>query len=281
MFQKGVDTWAQKELALTKRKIELQGSLETVEVEAGVALLDAEESGSSGASASFDKLDRTRGEVRMLAAAITACRARRLETIKTNRASEVAALRKQAADKSAELRSLESKISKALAQLAELDGCDYVPSGTPRTGALRAQIPHLARVAEDLDQANVPVSGVVDVDGVTTADEVLLTVAAYPAGGPTVEQVLAWLNACEDAARKYRASSFADHPRRVHFVWDVDGIDVRQSVIFCAALAKKQDDGKSIYPETGTFRSGVAPSAVLRDARSPIEAPARGGFYRG
>ena len=64
MFQKGVDYWAQKELALTKRKIELQGSLETVEVEAGVALLDAEESGSSGASASFDKLDRTRGEVR-------------------------------------------------------------------------------------------------------------------------------------------------------------------------------------------------------------------------
>jgi hypothetical protein len=60
----------------------------------------------------------------------------------------------------------------------------------------------------------------------------------------------------------------------VHLAWDADGIDVRQSAIFCAALAKKQDDGVSIYPETGTFR------AVGRDAQQAYETPARSAFYR-
>src|SRR5271157_392093 len=101
MLERGIDHWATRELALTKRQIEIQNSLANIEAEAGAALLDAPENESDGAShaPSFDKLERARSEVRALAAAISTCRVRRLEAIKTKRAAEVGARRKGAADK--------------------------------------------------------------------------------------------------------------------------------------------------------------------------------------
>ena len=182
---KDISFWAQKELVLIKRKSELQRSLAGLEAEAAALMLDnegEEEIVASNPRGSLDMVSRVEAEIRALDGAIRGSRARRLDAIRAARAAEVVARRKGAADKAREISSLEAKTSKLLEQLAELQGCDYVPAGTARTSTLRAEIGELNRAASDLEQGDVPATGAVDLgDGVPSADEVALAVAVFPA----------------------------------------------------------------------------------------------------
>jgi len=229
---------------------------------------------------SLDMVERVQAEIRAHDGAIRGCRVRRLETIGSARVAEAATLRDQAADKSRELKSIENKSGKLLAQITDLQGCEYVPGATPKSSILRAEIEQLERAALDIDQSDIPDAGVVDVDDTIDNEQILLSVQTHPSRCPSIEAVSTWLGACEAEAQKSRHSGFGDHPRRVHLVWNADGIDVRQSTVSCGALAKRQPDGVSIYPQTGEFRAGVAPISQARDAQPAIEVPAHSGWYR-
>jgi len=294
MFEKGIDHWAQKELGLTRRKLELQNSLEAVEAEAGAALLDAEEAdngaGGSNYAGSLDRLNRARAEVHALAAAIAMCRVRRVGAIKAARAAEAVALRKEASDKSREMSSIEAKTSKLLEQVADLEGCEYRPAGAPRSSILRDEVARLQRAAQDIEQAGIPDTGVVDVgdvDGVPGGAEVALAVAMFPAVGPSVERVLDWFSGCEASAVATTHSGFGDLPRRVRIVWTAEeGIDVKQSYVFCAAKAAKRkgnfpDSDECLDVGSGRFRANAPTIATGgRNAQSPVEVASRGGWYR-
>ncbi|MGO9008597.1 MAG: hypothetical protein ACLQPN_00725 [Bryobacteraceae bacterium] len=284
MFQvKNVGYWSKQELQLTKRKMATQVALSAIEDEAGMVVLDAEESGSGDVAAAFDRIGRAHAEIRAIGSAITACRARRLEAIRADRAAKVAALRKQASEKSSALLSLEAKTGKLLAQLAEMEGCPYQAGGTAKSSLLRAEIADLERKANDSERDDVPVSGEISLEGITETEDVLLAVANHPSQCPSLEKVADWIAACEESASKYRNSSFGDHPLQVSLAWDGDGIDLKRSRIFCKALANKvgHEDSVDYFDiASGTFRAN-APTMATRQAQAPVAAPARSGFYRG
>jgi len=281
MFQgKTIDYWATKELGLVRRKFEMAAAVATLEDEAGAAMLDAEDAGGNDVATSFDRLQRANAERRAIDSAIAACRARRLDAVRVSRQAEISRLRKTAAEKSAELRSLESKTRKLFDQLTALEGCEHVPGGATRSGTLRLEVGQLERSALDLEEADIPVSGEVVVEGANVTEEFLLAVANYPALGPSIEQASDWLAACEEAARKSRHMPFGDNPVRVRLVWNAEGINDQNSWVFCGALAERQPDGVSIYPATGTFRAGV-PTTPSGQVAQSYESVSRDGWYRG
>lgn len=278
---KTLEFWATKELSLVRRKFELQAGLEGAEAAAGEAMLD--EDPATNPAVSFEAVERTRGELRGVDAAIRACRLRRREVIHREREENASKLRKQAAEKSRELESLESKVGRLLEQIRELEGCAYQPAATPATSLLRADADRLERAAWDIEQVPVLRSGDIDLDSVVADDEVLLAVAMHPSDAPSIEEVLNWLAACEQSAKQYRAATFGTHQRRVRLVWNADGIDHQQSTIFCAALAKRiasEGDQDFIDVGSGTFRSAL-PTVATRGPMPVAEAQPRSGWYRG
>ena len=274
--------WALKELGLLKRKIELQRSLAGLEAEAAALMLDGageDETATTTPRGSLDMVARVAAEIRAHDGAIRGCWVHRLEAIGAARATEAAGLREQVHERSKELKSIESKSARLVAQLTEVEGCAYAPTATPKSALLRAEIEQLERAALDIEQSDIPDAGMVDVDDVIENEQILLAVGNSPSKSPSIEETSAWLVACEDAAQKSCHSGFGDHLRRVHLVWNADGIDLKQSVVICTALAKRQPDGVSIYPQTGEFRAGVAPISMVRDAQPVTETRSRDGFY--
>lgn len=199
---------------------------------------------------------RLQEEIKAIDRAIGLLRARRPEILRNSSRAEAREMRKQAASKRAELRNIEERCGALLTKLLELQECNFGPTGTPRSSSLRLEIETLERDAAALDQQHVPTSGVVDLT-VTTNDEVLKAVMAYRAMPPTIEQLLAWFEACEATAISNRGGArFGNRERRVRLSWNADGIDV-SSYIFCNGLAtkRKTQEGEEFYDVTsGTFR---------------------------
>ena len=189
---KDLNFWSKKELSLLNRKLELQRSLAGLEAEAAALMLDGEaedETATSTPRGSLDMVARVQAEIRAHEGAIRGCRVRRLDAIKAARATEAAGLREQVHERSKELKSIESKTGKLLAQLADLDGCAYRPEATPKSALLRAEIEQLERAALDIEQSDIPDAGMVDVDDVIENEQILLAVGNHPSNAPQIEEV--------------------------------------------------------------------------------------------
>lgn len=275
--------WAEKELGLVKRKMDIRNSLLAAETAAGAALLEADDLGGGNVRQSLDALDRKHAEARALEAAIGACRLKRTEAIKSERAAKVEDLRTRATESASALRSIETKLSRLLSQITQIEECEFVPAAAPKSNRLREEIGRLQREAQDIEASDVPKSGTVDLHDATTTDEVLMAVATFPAIGPTITDVLEWLEGCEDSAMVAHHPVFGDNPRRVRIEWDESGIKP-DSYVFVPAFATKmqsQLDASEYYDvASGTFRPGIEtkrgawPSGI-----QPAEPPSR-GWYR-
>jgi hypothetical protein len=258
MFQpKGLEFWMKKELALLSRRHEIERTIAAAESTAAVAMLDDDDPSGTNAAATIAGFDRANAEIRALNGAIAGCRTRRLDAIRAQRAQGVEKIRRDAADKMQQMRSVDSRAQKLLAQISELEECDYLPKATPRSGRLRAEAEALERQAQDVEAQGVPDSGMIDLEAATTSEEVVVAALQFPADGPPAEKLFAWLESCERAAVQRCGSGFGDRPRRVRIEWDADGIKP-SSYVLCIALARKQprqpgDETDSYDIPSGTF----------------------------
>ena len=245
MFEKkGIDYWASRELTLTRRRLALQNSLTDVELAAGTALLDAE-SDEVSIGASLDLLERAHAEIRALDVAIRAARSRRLESIRSKRAAEAKALRRDAASKREEAQSISKKTAELLAEISGLQGVNYplsLLSQNPATGIwdcprgpqLENEAGNLESRAADLERAEVRRDGMLDLENVADLDQVVRAVLEFEADGPTAADVLAWLEAV-----LRRAPQIADHQIDCcRLVWKDRMIDTDQSCLQVNSLMR-------------------------------------------
>ncbi|HTX35409.1 MAG TPA: hypothetical protein VME43_10315 [Bryobacteraceae bacterium] len=239
-----IDKWAARELQLTREVFAAEDRIKAAEMAAGEALLDDSPDGSAVADVA-----RVRAEVAVQRAALVACRKRRLDAIATKRASDTAALRKQAGDYRAELENVERKTTKLLRELSALQDVAYTslilqsqPKGeliiqgyhVPRSEKLRAEIAAMEVRAGLLESDKLTAEGEVDMDGITSVDELVLTVLKRKAVVPDAAAILTWAAACE---KNSDLGPFGDLPRRYRLQWRNGIINDRDSYTLVVPLA--------------------------------------------
>jgi len=269
-----------KEIELTRKRATLTDALARAEAKAGESYLNDE--GIDGDHAG--EVLRLQVEIAALGRAINSVRSLRRDAIRGAFKRESEELLKQANAKQQELTRLEAKVESVLAELSTLEGAAYAPTGTPRSSILRDEIGNLIRQANELKDNPIPDCGLVDLESVVDSGAVIGAVLSCRANGPSVEQVSAWLDACELAAVKHRNSSFGAFPRRVRLEWGPSGINLSSSYVSVAALmnklkaspafasARDSSDGNGYFDVgSGTFRADRAPD--MKSLASQYNAP--------
>jgi predicted nucleic acid-binding Zn-ribbon protein len=238
MFEKSIDQltadiskWADKALSLLQKRCEAADRISTAELSAGNAILDAAEGESTNLP---------------------------VEAVVRARA-EAAVLRKQAAQLRSEMESIEAKVAKHLAAVADLQGAQFrtstaLGSGLPRTEILQTQIGALEGRAQSLE-GELPRSGALNVEAATSVDALLAAVLRYESETPTVQDILDWAVACE------RGHEFGGASRRYRLVWR-DGVIDAESYTQVTGLVRSTPGpftGSPVY-ELGSdlFRAGAA-----------------------
>ncbi len=266
-----------KEIELATLKLKKVDELRRAELAAGEHYL---ESPLTDVGSDTHQVIRLQAEIAAIDRAILLLRTRRPEIIYRGFVVRANELQREAREKRSEGTALELKASALLGQLAEIEGSAYAPTGTPRSSFLRASAEALERSAAELTSQEMPSTGTVDLEAVAENEQVLRAVLKCPALGPTIEQIREWLDACDDSAQKSRAASFEGHPRRVFLSWTAEGIDLKQSYVFCGALAAKhKDDSGTIDVGSGTFRAGVL-SVISAWPGAPAPVESSRGWYR-
>jgi hypothetical protein len=274
MFEKNAEAeigkYAIREIELTHLKEEIASSIKAAEMAAGVALLDAAE---GDADPGIDGVLRARAKSTALGGALIACRARRLDAVRAKRGVAAADFLKQAADLQAEAEKIEAKSLKLLASLSELQSIQYTPVllsrqpmasvpsirladpscyQTPKSEKLRGNAGALETKAARL-QEPLRRDGTVDLESITSTDELALAVLRTEAEVPTAQAILDWAAACERSSRR---GVFGDHPRRCRLVWKDGVIDAGESYIFVPALAPRQVGAGGFDVAAATFKAG-------------------------
>lgn len=275
MSTNDVERYATKEVELIGRRRAATEAITTAEQAAGTALLDAGEG--EAVTAPVEAVMRAKAQVSALDAAIHACRSRRLEAIRAKRQGDAAGLREQIIELREQLEKLEAKIAKHVAAISELQGAPFVAlpaSGwnqVSRWQELQNQIASFEIRAAALEAAEVPRGGVVDVQGVTTPDQLLLAALLHESDGPSVESIIAWAVGCEKHGRVSRMGhsmdqrDFGDNLRNFHLVWRNGVIVYDESHVQVPAFIRTEPGQYSGNPvaELGTdiFRC-PAPASV-------------------
>jgi hypothetical protein len=251
MLERGVKHWVKRELDLTRRKLQVQDSLATVEAAAGARLLDAEETEDGGGSdAALGDLGRAQAELRAIGVAIAGCRWRRLDAIRAKRAGEVAYLRKQISAKETELAKLDSETQQCIDKLNELQhtkltvgivmpnpeqGFCEIPYG----GKLRTEIADLEGRAAQMESCEIPPNGMVDLNSEVgiEVDAVLSAALSHSSDGPSAQLVLDWFDGCKRMARSRHTPIEGHAINRCYLKWRAGVIIEAESYLFCRALA--------------------------------------------
>ena len=168
-------------------------------------------------------------------------------------------LRSQAAEKAAGLAVLASKTSQALQALADLEEIPVtsITLFESRSQRLAAEISGLKARANEIEIQKMPDSGTVDLEEQTGVDDLLMTTLLHESAGPSAQEALDWVSACEAVAVQRCHRGFGSNPRRMRLVWREGRID-QQSYILVNALMPviaTHDDGRREYDvKAGTFR---------------------------
>lgn len=237
-----IGKYAAKEVELIGMARAASESLAAAEAAAGDAFLDSGET-----DASTDAVVKARARAAGIRAAITTCRARRLEAVKVKRAGEAASLQKQVEQVRSQLEALNQKTAKCIEVLGELQGMPYsaVPAPTtfgmvPRSAQLENEIQALERRRIALG-GELPRDGVADLQEATGMDALIAAVLTHESDTPTAEQVLSWADACE------AGQQFGERPRRWYLVWRGGIIDAARSYVLVPSLAPH-----TVGPTAGT-----------------------------
>jgi chromosome segregation ATPase len=264
MFEKSIDQltadiskWADKALSLLQKRCEAADRISTAELSAGNAILDAAEGESTNLP--VEAVVRARAEVAAFDAAGRSCIERLADAKRAKRQGEAAVLRKQAAQLRSEMESIEAKVAKHLAAVADLQGAQFrtstaLGSGLPRTEILQTQIGALEGRAQSLE-GELPRSGALNVEAATSVDALLAAVLRYESETPTVQDILDWAVAFE------RGHEFGGASRRYRLVWR-DGVIDAESYTQVTGLVRSTPGpftGSPVY-ELGSdlFRAGAA-----------------------
>ena len=281
MFEKGISHWAQKELALTKKIVALGDGLAAVEAAAGARLLDAEEAEIGGDSdAALADLGRAQVELRALRVAVSGCRVRRMNAIRSGRAASATAVRKEATEKETEATKIEARALELLAEISSVQGMNYPGAilstnpqlgqfGIPKSAQLRIEAENLLARASQLEK-DIPQGGVVDVENITSSSELAIAALTHESEGPTAEQILQWAEEVERTARAKNFDPFGDLPRRCRLVFSAGRIDLAESTILVHSFVKPIPGITIGTPVAGwdisgaTFRASTVPSSESR-----------------
>ncbi len=233
---KSVEELAKKQIDLLGRRRAAVLAIGAAERQAGEALIDAEDGEDAAAVASIVK---ARDVLAGIDAAITECRVRRLNAIRSKRQSEAVALRKRASELSRHRDELEAEGLMLMTRLSELQGVAFTATPTyagqpPRSQLLANEIQALESRAAGLE-GELPRSGNVEVDEPgSSTDALIQAVLMSESDSPTVEAVVDWVRAVQG-----RANDFGDYPRSFHVAWRAGVIDLAESFISVPALARR------------------------------------------
>jgi hypothetical protein len=250
---------AEKEIELLARKRAVVITLQAAEAAAGNALL-----GESDGAAELQDVIRLRADINATDTAIATLRSRRADAIKAESLERSSVIRKEAETKRKELGTITGKTAAALKNLSEAQQVSYTewilsaqPATDdartffrPRSLVLRDEIQALEQKADELASSAVPAQGHVELDGVNDDKIVVLAVLNHPSASPSAEFVEEFLRACA-SDRRIPNRSFGNLQRRVWIAWRDGVIDVGQSSVFVASLARPQASTYGL-PVTGT-----------------------------
>ena len=220
----------------------------------------------------------------MIGVAMTACRQRRLAAVKAMREARASELEERVEGLRQESQTIISKVQKLTAKLTELLEVEVavtvaVPGRFSKAQNLGLQIQGLEEKIFDLQHAELPAAGTVDLDGIISADEAALAVLSSESVCPSAESVIAWFSECQTAA----SQPFGDHQRRVYLVWQGGEIDRDQSYIqvgdFMQSGETSAYSGRPVIDvRTGMFRAGKRTPVFIGAAAEPNVRPERYGL---
>jgi hypothetical protein len=223
-----VERYAAKEIELMGRRLQAVEAITAAEQAAGTALLDGD---GEATSAPVEAVIRASAQVSAIDSAVRTCRERRLEAIRAKRRGDAAELRKQILELREQLEKLEAKIAKHVAAISELQGVPFVALSASAwnkascSQELQSQSTSFEIRAAALEADQLPQAGSVDVENVTTVDELVLAVLRHESDGPSAESISAWALGCEKHGRLSRMGrgmdqrDFGDSLRNYHLVW--------------------------------------------------------------
>jgi len=255
---------ALREVELTRQKVAKEAELAAAEQLAGSAYVD-------GDPGDLDHLLKLQTELRMIGVAMTACRERRLAAVKAVREARASELEERVEGLRQESQTIISKVQK-LTELLEVEVAVTVavPGRFSKAQNLGLQIQGLEEKIFDLQHAELPAAGTVDLDGIISADEAALAVLSSESVCPSAESVIAWFSECQTAA----SQPFGDHQRRVYLVWQSGEIDRDQSYIqvgdFMQSGETSAYSGRPVIDvRTGMFRAGKRTPVFIGAAAEP------------
>ena len=208
-----IKVYANRELQLLDQKAQKQIELEIAERRGGDALLDGDNNDS------IERVVRLQVELRQIDLAIISCRARRLAAIEAKHSIEIANYRERASAAREQADAIGAKSQSPLDTLRALEGCAFMPNGTPESSRLRALANSLESMASQQEGAGIARHGNVHLTGPVEADEVVLAVLEFAADGPSAQQIRDWFAGHDQHAQ------FASHRLHVYLVWSAGQID--------------------------------------------------------
>jgi hypothetical protein len=202
-----------REVALLGEQSGKQEELAVAEAIAGDAYL----SGAGGDH--VNRVIRLQVESKAITLAIASLREQRLKAVQHHHDCQIAALRERAATERVEAEKITSVTAPLLEQLAAIEGCSFIPSGTPVSGRRTSMARLLESQALELERRGAQANGHVHLDGTFTDHELALAVVSDSSVGPSATEVLNWIGSRDLAARDNTV------PRSVRISWSSGLID--------------------------------------------------------
>ena len=231
-----IEKLAARELLLMQQRHAACVKARAAEVAAGDEYLDNEAQAEPGPSVAA--VVKAQAEISAIDGGLRACRARRLQAVKTKRLAEAAALRKQAGELRDQAASIRLRVAQAITLVNSLEAVEVTVSparagDVPLSQKLEARTDEMERRAAGLE-GDVPRSGVVDVEDATNVEPLIAAVLRHESDGPDAGEILAWAEACEFLSGKL----FGDHARRFRLAWRDGAIDLAESYTQVPQLVK-------------------------------------------
>jgi len=270
MFKKTmtIEELAAKELQLARDLMAAEAQIEEALTAAGEALLDDDFPGADPVA----DVARVHAKVNAQRAALLACAKRRQGAIAAKRAAEAVSLREQAAGKRAEAERLRSRSTRLLADLSSLQGIVYgeftsvfrqsnvtVQVPLPKSAKLQTEADDLERRADALERDALPVDGGVNLENVSSVDDLVSAVLCREGIVPSAMEILEWHTACEKRAGR----PFRDAARTYRLAWRSGKIH-DNSHVFVASFVDPNDNAYGL--PSATFRAADDRRAEARFA---------------
>jgi hypothetical protein len=244
---KSVEEFAVKEIELLGKRRAAVEAIETAEQAAGIAVLDAADGEST--SGTVERIIRAKSEVSAIDAAIRACRARRLEAIRTKRQTEAVTAREEAAKLHKQIEGIIGKVREHLAAIDALQESHFAPpplepaADLPLSQKLQMQLDAVERRAASLE-TEIPRDGRVDVNDCRNVEPLIEAMLRHEGDVPSTQSVVDWAAACEKHGRAPRLDGATDHlefgelSRNFHLIWRHNSIDYSQSYTQVPSLVR-------------------------------------------